>query len=135
MKKDAVEFEYILKLQNFGERPAYNVSVELYTIYYNWKEKSFFLIDSLIEKTPNPIAKNVQWDIGNKFSREKYSSNIFIILRVKFEDQILNELMTSTFYYSLPRIMSVISEHEYKLVNVPYNYKKLIDKYLNGMSE
>lgn len=105
--------------------------MELYTIYYNWKEKSFFLIDSLIEKTPNPIAKNVQWDIGNKFSREKYSSNIFIIMRVKFEDQVLNELMISTFYYSLPRIKSVISEYEYKLVNVPYNYKQLIDKYLD----
>ena len=93
-------FEYLLKLQNYGDRPGYGVKIKLFTIGYN-KSNNLEVIDKYEIISANSLAQNMQWDLGRQFST-LFESKIFIYLIIDYTDNLTNKNIKESFLFYIP---------------------------------
>jgi hypothetical protein len=128
--KDNIQYEYLLKLKNFGDRPATEIEIKLYSILFERADSKFTIIDTFQEKSANSLANGATWDLGRKITTIKGNNEIIIYLHAVYKDLILKEEMELKSYYLIPRTENLKSNTEYRLMNLSYDDMIMIDKHI-----
>jgi len=121
-------FEFLFKLENYGDRPAYNIRIQLYSIGYN-REGKFEIIDKFNEIAANPITKNMQWDVGRNFSTS-IKSKIFIYTIIEYSDVLLNKTKNDSYLFYIPENKYLKTKVEHGLMNASMAEKDSISLYI-----
>lgn len=121
-------YEYLIKLQNFGERPAYNIRIKLYSIGYDENIK-LTLIDKFDEISANPMTKNMQWDLGRSFNTD-LKSKIYICLNVEYKDIATKKINNENYLFFIPEQNSLINKKERGLINASLQEKEMITNFI-----
>lgn len=128
--KDNIQYECLLKVENFGDRPATEIEINLYSILFERANSKFTIIDNFQDKSANSLANGVTWDLRRKFITIKGNNEIIIYLHVLYKDLILKEEMELNSYYLIPRPEFLKSNTEQELMILSYDDKIMIDKYI-----
>ncbi len=128
--KDKIQYEYLLKFKNFGDRPAAEIEIKLFSILFERADSKFTIIDKFQDKSANLLANGVTWDLVRTFTTSKGNNEIIIYLHAVYKDIILKEEMELRSYYLIPKPEKLKSNTEHKLMNLSYDDKIIIDKYI-----
>ncbi|RLD74011.1 MAG: hypothetical protein DRI87_02350 [Bacteroidetes bacterium] len=122
-------FEYLLKLQNYGGRPAFDININLFTLGYN-KNQDLEIIDKLFETSSNPLTKNMQWDLGRTF-KTLYDSKIYIYLKIEYRDLLADKILKEDFLYFIPERKYLNNRQERGIINASKKELDIISNFVN----
>jgi hypothetical protein len=123
-------YQFILKLQNYGERPAYDVAIDLYSIGYDKNDK-FIILDRFNEISANPMIKNMQWDVGRNFSTP-IKSKIYIYMNIEYQDIISKNTRKESYLLFIPERKYLNTKKEQGLINASLTEKDLIRNFIKN---
>lgn len=128
---DSNYYEYVFKLQNYGDRPAYNIRIELYAIVYN-NDNRPSIIDRFDEIAANPMTKNMQWDVGRSF-KTSIKTKIFIFTKIEYQDTITKKKRNESYLLFIPEFKYLKNKKGSGLSNASLAEKDSIEKYINSL--
>lgn len=133
--KDKIRFECLLKVKNFGDRPATEIEINLYSILFERANNKFTIIDKFQDKSANLLANGVTWDLRRKFTAIKDNNEIIIYLDVVYKDLILEEEMEFKSYYLIPKSKNLKSNTKYRLLHLSYDDKIILEENISELLE
>ena len=131
--KDKIQYECLLRLKNFGDRPATEIGIKLYSILFERANSEFTIIDKFQDKSSNSLANGVTWDLRRKFTTVKGNNEIIIYLDIVYKDLILKEEMELKSYYLIPKPENLKSNTKYRLMNLSHDDKIMMDKHIGEL--
>lgn len=130
IEKDSTSYEFLLKYENVGLRPAYNISICIFVLTPSESIEKYTVIDKFEEITANPLPQNVQLDIGRQFKKINDNTELFIVLYSTYYDKVLGNSGSSDYYFKIPNLKHLETKKEGSLLSVSKSEKDKVDKYL-----
>lgn len=123
-------YNFLLKIQNYGERPAYNIKISLYSI--GLQNSKYEIIDLFRETAANPIPKGVQWDLGREFTTQ-IKSRIYIYCWFEYRDIVTKKLINDSYLLYIPEFKYLIDKKERALMAASITEKDSIELFIKNL--
>lgn len=129
---DSIEQQFGIKIYNFGQRPAHNITIELEVIEYDSNQDVFHVRDYFKNTFVNTLPGDNYWDMGRKFKIKNSINSLYTICNIEYMDIINNKISQSTLYYKIPKESDLYDKNQvHGLFNIDSSEKELIQNHLS----